>query len=589
MPVLELNITGKGLTFDGNKLTTNWADDSHIEKHDNGLYISSVNTVDLSAATESSVATPVTYTDAIKDQFEVGGFNFDDKPPSKLPEDDENNKYYVRTKVKLPSKIKVGAMYVKAFDVNGKSLLHRFIVYHKDDSSKYECSEDFYPNDRPWSIDDETVEYEVDIVLRRQTATVVLAPIDLGKITLEFVSTETRKVMKLTPRMDKWTIVEYNGTGTVKTNKDVCQYIYAFSRYPVIESSREGMSLKFDTQQEKTKQNLIDEINWLHNNGYPQRSQCSPKVGDLIMFKGVGVPLNIKELYGDLVNRTCEDGLRYPDSTCEALFIVREAEYSGENQLLPLLNIELQCIWSEDTFSVKPGHYLSESFMKMMEIGVVDTTQKETTVLKEDPLLTSVLTAGGFTIDDIGQSAQLIVVQSSGTSCAINLLEKNMQTGTWVAVYQTTGVVGKNGVSVNAQEGSMYTPRGAFPLDILAFGTHTQAEIDNINRFIKYQQITENSYWCDGVESPQYNQWVETANPDWSTKSEHLIEYQSSYEYAVFIGYNYNPVVAGKGSAFFLHVSSASYTAGCVGTSQASMQAIFSWLNFLKAPKILIF
>jgi L,D-peptidoglycan transpeptidase YkuD (ErfK/YbiS/YcfS/YnhG family) len=307
------------------------------------------------------------------------------------------------------------------------------------------------------------------------------------------------------------------------------------------------------------------------------------------MFKGVGVPLNIKELYGDLVNRTCEDGLRYPDSTCEALFIVREAEYSGENQVLPLLNIELQCIWSEDTFSVKPGHYLSESFMKMMELGVVDTTQKETTILKEDPLLTSVLTAGGFTIDDIGQSAQLIVVQSSGTSCAINLLEKNMQTGTWVVAYQTTGVVGKNGVSVNAQEGSMYTPRGAFPLDILAFGTHTQAEIDNINRFIKYQQITENSYWCDGVESPQYNQWVETANPDWSTKSEHLIEYQSSYEYAVFIGYNYNPVVAGKGSAFFLHVSSASYTAGCVGTSQASMQAIFSWLNFLKAPKILIF
>lgn len=160
-------------------------------------------------------------------------------------------------------------------------------------------------------------------------------------------------------KIDNWSIVEYNGTGTIKTNKDVVQYIYAFCKYPVIESSREPMSMKFDTSREKSKSDIIAEINWLHNNGYPQRSQCSPKVGDLIMFKGVGVPLNIKEVYGDLVNATCEDGMRYPDSTCEALFIVTNVTYSGDNQLLPLTDISMQCIWASDTCTIKAGQVLS--------------------------------------------------------------------------------------------------------------------------------------------------------------------------------------------------------------------------------------
>lgn len=148
--------------------------------------------------------------------------------------------------------------------------------------------------------------------------------------------------------IDNWTIVEYNGSGTIKTNKTVVQYIYAFSKYPVIENERSSMSLKFDTSNYKTKANLINEINWLHQNGYPQRAQCFPKKHDLIMFKGVGVPLNIQEIYGDLVNKTCEDGKRYPDSTCEALFVVESATYSGDNQQLPLIDLQIRCLWKSD-------------------------------------------------------------------------------------------------------------------------------------------------------------------------------------------------------------------------------------------------
>ena len=155
--------------------------------------------------------------------------------------------------------------------------------------------------------------------------------------------------------IDNWTIVEYNGSGTIKTNPEVVQYIYAFSKYPVIEDTRDSMSMKFDESHYKTNTQLIAEINWLHYNGYPQRAQCFPKVGDLIMFKGVGVPLNIHELYGDLVNKTCEDGRRYPDSTCEAMFVLESVTYSGDNQQLPLLDLKIRCLWKSDecpTFTV---------------------------------------------------------------------------------------------------------------------------------------------------------------------------------------------------------------------------------------------
>ena len=159
--------------------------------------------------------------------------------------------------------------------------------------------------------------------------------------------------------LDNWTIVSYAGSNGIKTNDEVVQYIYAFSRYPVDEENRNPQSMKFLTEYEKCTDDVINEINWLHNNGYPQRAQWFPKERDLMIFKGVGVPLDIHELYGDLVNKTCEDGLRYPDSVCEALFVIERVMYSdSDSNKLPILDMDIRCLWSSENCNVKPGELL---------------------------------------------------------------------------------------------------------------------------------------------------------------------------------------------------------------------------------------
>ena len=159
--------------------------------------------------------------------------------------------------------------------------------------------------------------------------------------------------------LDNWTIVSYMGSNGIKTNDEVVQYIYAFSRYPVDEENRNPQSMKFLTEFEKSTNDVMNEINWLHNNGYPQRAQWFPKERDLMIFKGVGVPLDIHELYGDLVNKTCEDGLRYPDSVCEALFVIERVEYTdSDSNKLPILDMDIRCLWSSENCNVKPGELL---------------------------------------------------------------------------------------------------------------------------------------------------------------------------------------------------------------------------------------
>ena len=63
--------------------------------------------------------------------------------------------------------------------------------------------------------------------------------------------------------LDNWTIVSYMGSNGIKTNDEVVQYIYAFSRYPVDEENRNPQSMKFLTEFEKSTNDVINEINFI--------------------------------------------------------------------------------------------------------------------------------------------------------------------------------------------------------------------------------------------------------------------------------------------------------------------------------------
>jgi L,D-peptidoglycan transpeptidase YkuD (ErfK/YbiS/YcfS/YnhG family) len=52
------------------------------------------------------------------------------------------------------------------------------------------------------------------------------------------------------------------------------------------------------------------------------------------------------------------------------------------------------------------------------------------------------------------------------------------------------------------------------------------------------------------------------------------------------IDYNTRPVVAGRGSAIFLHVNGRGATAGCVSLPEARLVRLLRWLRPESAPLI---
>lgn len=211
------------------------------------------------------------------------------------------------------------------------------------------------------------------------------------------------------------------------------------------------------------------------------------------------------------------------------------------------------------------------------EATVVSETEASEEVIIDDSL-ESALNRYGFSCENLGNSQQLIFVESSGTSCTVSLYEK---TDLWAKKASYFGIVGKNGVNQKSREGDYCTPFGLYSLGF-AFGMEN---FDGLN--VEYRIINSNCYWVDDPESEYYNQWVETDTPVWNS-AEHLSDYENSYRYGIVINYNMNPVVPGAGSAIFLHCATGDYTAGCVAVPEENMTDILRWVDSGKSPLIII-
>jgi L,D-peptidoglycan transpeptidase YkuD (ErfK/YbiS/YcfS/YnhG family) len=61
-----------------------------------------------------------------------------------------------------------------------------------------------------------------------------------------------------------------------------------------------------------------------------------------------------------------------------------------------------------------------------------------------------------------------------------------------------------------------------------------------------------------------------------------------AYRYAVVIDYNRDPVVPGRGSAFFIHVSEGKPTQGCISMRQSDLKSLMRWLDPADEPIISI-
>ncbi len=154
--------------------------------------------------------------------------------------------------------------------------------------------------------------------------------------------------------------------------------------------------------------------------------------------------------------------------------------------------------------------------------------------------------------------------------------------GVWRAIFPAMAAnIGRDGFSADKHEGDLKTPAGKY-----GFGTMFGQQASPGVKF-PYRVADSKSVWVDDTKSPYYNTWREDVA---LSEGEDLAAatYRTAYAYAVDIAYNTNPVVAGKGSAIFLHVGDGGGTAGCVSISQPHLLQVLRWLDPAKAPIIVM-
>ena len=80
------------------------------------------------------------------------------------------------------------------------------------------------------------------------------------------------------------------------------------------------------------------------------------------------------------------------------------------------------------------------------------------------------------------------------------------------------------------------------------------------------------------IRHRRFNRWVKGALPNCSC--ERLLRPDGLYRYGLVIEYNTSPVIAGKGSAIFVHIwQPGQPTAGCVAMAEGDLLQLLGWLQ----------
>jgi len=175
------------------------------------------------------------------------------------------------------------------------------------------------------------------------------------------------------------------------------------------------------------------------------------------------------------------------------------------------------------------------------------------------------------------------VASSTSTSGVLEAWERRgaefVRVGGPLTVY-----VGEDGVGL-ASERRSRTPRGVFAITE-AFGWAADP-----GTALPYTRVGTSHWWVSDVQSAHYNQ-MRVCRPGAScgfrqSRSEQLGAIEA-YRYAVVIDYNRDPVVPGRGSAFFIHVSEGKPTQGCISMRSSDLKSLMRWLDPAEEPIISI-
>ena len=147
----------------------------------------------------------------------------------------------------------------------------------------------------------------------------------------------------------------------------------------------------------------------------------------------------------------------------------------------------------------------------------------------------------------------------------MNLIVTADATGAWLdwGAGRPRCAIGPGGIALKGGEGDGITPRGTWPVREIFYRADRIAEPQTA---LPLWTIQQDDGWCDAPEDPSYNRLVKLPYP---ASAETLWREDHLYNLVLVLGYNDDPVVAGKGSAIFLHLAKPGYshTHGCVALS----------------------
>jgi len=146
--------------------------------------------------------------------------------------------------------------------------------------------------------------------------------------------------------------------------------------------------------------------------------------------------------------------------------------------------------------------------------------------------------------------------------------------------------LGGNGTSLAKREGDRRTPSGVFGFVPTMYGIAPSPGVH-----YAYRRVVCGDWWVEDPASPSYNRFRHVrcgSAPPFHTTSEDLSRSPTAYRHFAVIAYNMSPVVPGRGSGIFLHVSTGRPTLGCVSLPLPRLVAALRWLRPSAHPRIAI-
>ena len=142
-------------------------------------------------------------------------------------------------------------------------------------------------------------------------------------------------------------------------------------------------------------------------------------------------------------------------------------------------------------------------------------------------------------------------------------------------------IIGREGLvsAAHKKEGDWSTPKGCYPMRGLYYRSdRLGAQTFDGLKVLKPVCLAEHFGWCDDSTHPDYNQLVHLPHPG---RHEKLWREDGLYDVIIPLGYNDDPVIAGKGSAIFIHCAEPDkpFTQGCIALKKEHLLTLINRLE----------